>query len=193
MTEICSSIFDAQTFQGWIQTGNWAIREDAIIWNGKPGQESVWSERDYGSFRLFLTMRLTEIVTPDSSHEAVLIWGKRPPAGVFGSAGFLSVIPPDGWLWSYKTNSLIETDFQGKDSPDPTQWHRVEIVANIKTGHILMAVNGVKMLEHTYKGNLSDLVPGPIGLQQHHDGVPAFKEIYMEENPAQDVLVSIKP
>jgi hypothetical protein len=68
-------------------------------------------------------------------------------------------------------------------------WHKSEILANARTGEVIMAVNGVQVL--IYK-NMTGLKKGPIGLQIHNGSSEVqYRELYLEENPTDLRLLTV--
>jgi hypothetical protein len=187
-------LFDGkkETIKNWIHNKNWHIEDGAISWKSGAGKDAVWSAGDYGSFRLFIDMRIIEIISLTSSHLAVLLWGPRKETGDFSSRGFISVIPPIGWMWDYKTDASLTPRFQNPENNRFAEWNEVEILACLETGTIQMGVNGVYVMRWE-SGGRKDLEPGPIGLQMHWDGKPQYKNIWIETNPEdRENLVSVE-
>ncbi|MBR2223621.1 MAG: DUF1080 domain-containing protein [Christensenellaceae bacterium] len=175
-------------------TDSWVIEDGNIRWVGyQGGQESAFTKEDFGSFRLFVTMRITETVTPNSTHLAVMIWGKRPAEGTYGSKGFVSIIPPNTWMWDYRRDCWIYAQKRYEHNLAQEEWHEVEILTDIKRGHIRTAVDGLETIDYFYQHDLRDLVAGPIAFQQHWDGIPEYKDIYIEVDPKDaDKLLTVK-
>lgn len=178
----------------FIHTPSWKLEDGNIKFVGEQGhQESVFTTEDYGSFRLFVTMRITQTVTINSTHLAVMLWGKRKEAGDFGSKGFVSIIPPRTWMWDYRRDEWFYAQKRIENGFLQEDWNEVEILADLKTGTIRTAVNGKETVGFTYEHDLNELVKGPIAFQQHWDGIPEYKDIYIEVEPEHsDRLLSVE-
>ena len=67
----------------------------------------------------------------------------------------------------------------------------------LKTGYIRVAVNGVEILRYHYPfPNERDdiktrIIAGPIGFLRHWLGNSFYKDIYVEENPKEDKLITL--
>jgi hypothetical protein len=188
-------LFGGRNLDAWVYNPSvWSIHGDAIRGTGQAGQ--MFTRADYGSFRLMVTSR---VVLPEfntaSAHLGILFWGDRPAPGTWGPAGALQIQPPHGAMWNYQTNQAVtpirviprqEIPFQYHD------WHTAEIVANLKTATVRMAIDRVEIVRYT------DPKPaawraGPIGLQLHlGTAVMEYKDIQVEADPKEDRLITLK-
>jgi hypothetical protein len=178
-------LFDGTTLTGW--DGNpqiWSVKDGAIDGLSKTGGELIYTKGDYDSFRLTLESRLVSA----TQHLGVCFWGDRSPT--WGYANCVLVIPPSGGMWDYHkgVKSPPHTN-PAKANVAATEWHKSEILANAKTGEVIMAVNGVQVL--IYK-NMSGLKKGPIGLQIHNGSSEVqYRALSIEENPTDLRLLTV--
>jgi hypothetical protein len=180
-------IFDGTSFEGWVYNPNaWTLREGAMVGKVSSGQSQAFTKQDYSNFRLIVWSRMVN----GNDHLGICLWGGRPAAGRYGFERCLLVIPPNGAIWDYLTNT---------DNPKPdyqkgmAEWHKTEILANRMTGRVLVAVNG--KLVHDYQdppGKLSRRQHGPIGVQIHKAGTESeYKDIEIEVDPKSDNLLTV--
>jgi hypothetical protein len=186
-------LFDGKTLHGWeCDTNVWSVRDGALHGTGKYGQ--VFTKDDYANFRLLVTAR---VVTPEintgNGHLGVLFWGDRPAAGTWGTAGALQVQPPHGAMWDYRINKNVNpvrvVPKQGLLYHD---WHTSEILANLRTGAVRMAVDGLEIIQYRHPNPVL-LKKGPIGMQLHSAAsVVEYRDIRIEEDPKEDKLITVK-
>jgi hypothetical protein len=181
-------LFDGRTLDGWVgDTAVWSVKDGAIDGATEKGGFLLYSREDYGSFRLTLTSRLVS----EKNHLGVCFWGERRPDNKYG--GCILVIPPDGGMWDYIINKTPPRDKTLRDPPlDPHQWHRTEILADLATGEVQVAVDGF----HTTRYKDVDparLRKGPIGLQVHAGASQVqYKDLVIEVDPKEKRLLSLK-
>jgi hypothetical protein len=179
-------IFDGTSFENWeYNPGAWTLKDGAMVGKVSGGQSMAFTKKDYSSFRLIVWSRM--VVGND--HLGICLWGGRPAAGKYGFEKCLLVIPPNGAIWDYLTNT---------DNPKPdyqkgmTEWHKTEILANRATGRVQVAVNG--KLVHDYQDPAAKLPKrqdGPIGVQIHKAGTESeYKDIEIEVDPKVDHLLT---
>jgi hypothetical protein len=183
-------IFDGSGWDNWdYDPKAWTIVEGAMHGHITGGQSQAFTKKDYANFRLIVWSRMTK----GNDHLGICIWGGRPGAGKYGFERCLLVIPPNGAIWDYLEN---------KDYPKPDYqkgmevWHRTEILANQKTGKVLVAISG--KLIHEFQDTpdrLAKRKPGPVGMQIHKAGEPEveYKDIEIEVDPPSDKLVTLTP
>lgn len=186
-------IFDGKTLDGWeCDPAVWSVVDGAMHGTGKYGQ--IFTKASYGSFRLLVTSR---VVFPEQNtgngHLGILFWGERPKPGTWGTAGALQVQPPHGAMWDYRTNKNVSPERviprQGLQYHD---WHSSETLANIRTGQVRMAVDGVEIIRYKHPEPML-LTNGPIGMQLHSaSSIVEYKEIRAEADPKEDRLVTVK-
>jgi hypothetical protein len=180
-------LFNGTTLEGW--DGNpkiWSVKDGAIDGLSPTGGQLVYTKGDYDDFRLILESRLVS----KTQHLGVCFWGERSPT--WGYANCILVIPPSGGMWDYHKGIKSPLHMNpAKANVDSSMWHKSEILANAKTGEVRMAVNGILVL--TYK-NMTGLKKGPIGLQIHNGSSEVqYRELYLEENPKDPNLITVKP
>ncbi len=183
----CVRIFDGKTWDGWVSKKGWSITPEGVL-RGEPGGErAVHTTRSYGSFRLFVTSRMNP---RNGDHLGILFWGPAP-SGEEAYKKNIQFQPPHGAMWDYFVNddNIGETRHVRGERIDET-WHLTEILANYNTGTMRAAVNGVELT--TYKSpDHERRWQGPIGMQRHGKGVSEYKEIWIEADPVDDLLISV--
>src|SRR5437764_1499628 len=116
----------------------------------------------------------------------LLMWGGPSPRGAQEAA------TPAGFAGPYKGCAKI---FDGKTfdgwEADPSTWSIVE-------GTMRAAVDGVEITRYTHPdpAERTDpekrIVPGPIGMFRHGGGASEYKDIFVEANPKEDRLLTVK-
>jgi hypothetical protein len=189
------ALFDGKSLDGWeYDPMAWSVVVGAMRGTGKGG--NIWTKSDYGSFRLIVTSRVASPPGDDGqNHLGVLFWGDRPTAGRFGTNNAIQVQPPHGAMWDYhkgKGNIKVQLDATFK-KPRYQDWHVGEILANLETGEVHFANDGVEVMHYKYPDVMA-LKRGPIGMQIHAaSGVFDYKDIYVEAEPKENRLLTIKP
>ena len=183
----CVQIFDGKTWDGWeADPSTWSIADDAM--RGVGGTSRLaYTKADYGSFRLIFTARMNPV---NGDHLGVLFWGDHPTNSakpMIDGAGWLQFMPPFGGMWDYHPpkhhNLPHETLAPG--SKDSTQWCTTEILCNLEKGTVRAAVDGVEISRYTY--------PFPTERTDHENGgASEYKDIYLEKDPKQDRLITVK-
>jgi hypothetical protein len=183
-------IWDGSGWDNWEYDAKaWTIVGGAMHGHLGSGQSQAFTKKDYASFRLIVWSRMTA----GNDHLGICLWGGRPAAGSYGFARCLLVIPPNAAIWDYLDN----TDHPKPDYQKGMEtWHQTEILANQRTGRVLVAVNG--KLIHDYQdppAKLAKRKPGPVGMQIHKAGAPEveYKDISIEVEPASDKLITLVP
>jgi len=170
------------------ESKGWEVKIGAIASTGA-GRGVLYTERDFGRFRLTFTMRH---VSGDPDHQAcVLIFCTRPqpdeiPLDALGGIQFQV---PKGGHWDYRPgHNNAGADFTTIFKPDfdPHQWSRVQIVADASSGTALMSVAqpiDAKLVDVLSFNNAAGKV-GPIALQMHNAGLfDEYKDIAVEIGP----------
>jgi len=67
----------------------------------------------------------------------------------------------------------------------------MEILADISTGTLRVAVNGVEVRRYT-DHDRSRLSKGPIGMQRHGGGGSEYRDIFVEADPTEQRLYTVK-
>jgi len=192
-------IFDGVSFDGWeADPSTWSIVDGAI--KGVGGSSRLcYTKKDYGSFRIIFTSRMDPV---NDDHLGFMFWGDRPtdPARPkVDGAGWLQFAPPIGWMWDYHPpkhhGPKLERIAMG--SKDFTQWSTTEVVCNLEKGTMSAAVDGVELVRyfHPYPAERTDpekrIVAGPVCMMRHGGGTSIYKDIYIEENPREDKLITV--
>lgn len=196
----CVKIFDGKSFEGWeADPSTWSIAEGAM--RGVGGSSRLaYSKADYGSFRLIFTARMNPV---NGDHLGVLFWGDRPTdrsKPKIDNAGWLQFMPPFGGMWDYHPpkhrNLAHQTLAEG--SRDSTRWSTTELLCNLEKGTMRAAVDGVEISRYTHpdprerKDPEKRIIPGPIGMFRHGSGASEYKEIYVEVDPKEDKLLTVR-
>lgn len=192
-------IFDGVNFDGWeADPSTWSIVDTAM--QGMGGSSRLaYTKKDYGSFRLIFTSRMYPV---NGDHLGVMFWANRPTDSSkpeTDGAGWLQFAPPIGWMWDYHPPKGHTPAFQkiAEGSTDFTQWSTTEILCDLNKGTMRAAVNGVELLRYThpYPDERTNpekrIIAGPIAMMRHGAGISIYKEIYVEENPKEDKLITV--
>jgi hypothetical protein len=196
----CVKIFNGKDFAGWeADPSTWSIVDEAM--RGVGGSSRLaYTKADYGSFRLIFTARMNPV---NRDHLGILFWGDRPKdpsKPKIDNAGWIQFMPPHGAMWDYHPpkhrNLPHETLAEG--SRDFTKWCTTELLCNLEKGTVRAAVDGVEIVRYThpYPGERTDpekrIIPGPIGMFRHGSGASEYKAIYVEQNPIEDRLLTVR-
>jgi hypothetical protein len=184
----CQRVFDGQTWDGWEHdAANWTIVNGAMRGFGA-GARAAFTKTDYGSFRLIVTSRMAPV---NQDHLGILFWGPRPEPGSLGFTRNLQVQPPHGAMWDYFENVALQREVLVPGSRDFESWNTTEILANLATGSLRVAVDSREIVHYT-DTNPSRLTKGPIGMQKHGGGGSEYKDIFIEADPTGDRLYTVK-
>jgi hypothetical protein len=127
----------------------------------------------------------------NKDHLGILFWGPRPAGGSLAYAANLQVQPPHGAMWDYFENKALEREVVTPGSRDFESWNTIEILANLETGTLRVAVDGQEIVRYTDK-DPKRLSRGPIGMQRHGAGGSEYKDIFIEADPAENKLYTVK-
>jgi hypothetical protein len=196
----CVQIFNGQNFEGWVaDASTWSIVDGAM--RGVSGSSRLaFTTADYGSFRLIFTARMNPV---NKDHLGVLFWGDRPsdPAKPkIDNAGWIQFMPPHGAMWDYHPpkhhNLPHETLAEG--TRDFTRWTTTELLCNLEKGTMRAAVDGVEIARYAHPTPTERddpekrIIRGPIGMFRHGGGASEYKDIYLEVDPKEDKLLTVK-
>ena len=160
----------------------------------------AYTKADYGSFRLIFTARMNPV---NGDHLGVLFWGDRPKDSSMpkiDNAGWIQLMPPFGGMWDYhppKHHNLPHESL-GEAKRDSTVWTTTELLCNLEKGTMRAAVDGVEIVRYKHADPLqrkkpeTRIIAGPIGMFRHGKGASEYKDIYLEENPKVDRLLTVK-
>ena len=197
----CIRIFNSADFDGWeADPSTWNIVDGAM--RGVGGSSRLaYTKADYGSFRLIFTARMNPV---NGDHLGVLFWGDRPTdpsRPKIDNAGWIQFMPPFAGMWDYhppKHHNLPHETI-AKGSNDSTKWCTTEILCNLEKGTMRAAVDGVEIARYTHptpaerKDPEKRIIAGPIGLFRHGGGASEYKNVYVEVNPKEDSLITVRP
>jgi hypothetical protein len=196
----CKKIFNGKDFEGWeADPSTWSVTDGAM--RGVGGTSRLaYTKADYGSFRLIFTARMNPV---NRDHLGVLFWGDRPadPARPkIDNAGWIQFMPPFGGMWDYHPPKHHDLPHQTLTAGprDSAKWSTTELLCDLEKGAMQAAVDGVETVRYTHPhpGERKDpekrIVPGPIGLFRHGGGASEYREIYVEENPKGDKLLTVR-
>ena len=196
----CTRIFNGKDFKGWIaDRSTWTIVDGAM--RGVGGTSRLaYTKADYGSFRLIFTSRMNPI---NNDHLGVLFWGDRPqdPAKPkIDNAGWLQFMPPHGAMWDYHPpqHRNLPHETLAKGPRDFEKWHVTELLCNLEKGTLHAAVDGVEIVRYRHpqpaerKDPEKRIIAGPIGMFRHGGGASEYKDIYVEADPKEDRLITVK-
>jgi hypothetical protein len=196
----CTKIFNGKDFEGWIaDASTWSIVDGAM--RGVGGTSRLaYTKADYGSFRLIFTSRMNPV---NNDHLGIQFWGGRPqdPAKPkIDNAGWLQFMPPHGAMWNYhppKHSNLPHEDL-AKGPRDFDKWHVTEMLCNMEKGTLRAAVDGVEIVRYQHptpaerKDPEKRIIAGPIGMFRHGGGASEYKDIFVEADPKEDRLITVK-
>jgi Domain of Unknown Function (DUF1080) len=195
----CRPLFDGKNLDQWNQAaaGAWIVKNGAMASTGKAAD--AWTKEDFGSYRIFFSVR--QIM---GNHQpGVLFFGNRngdmPARGLQG----IQVQPPNGYTWDYRPgkNNSGGNLFTKLPHPrlDVKQWSQCEVLVK-DTGELRVACcqltgtapcKGVEQLR--FKDPAAAGKKSPFGIQMHNGGLfDEYKDIYVEPDPTEDDLLSIK-
>ena len=196
----CTKIFNGQNFDGWeADASTWSIVDGAM--HGFAGSSRLaYTKADYGSFRLIFTARMNPV---NRDHLGVLFWGDRPQdpsKPKIDNAGWIQFMPPHGAMWDYHPpkHKNLPHEILAPGSRDFTKWSTTEILCNLEKGTMRAAVDGVEIARYTHPSpnERSDpekrIIAGPIGIFRHGGGASEYRDIYVEENPKEDRLITVR-
>lgn len=196
----CEKIFDGASFDGWeASPSTWSIVDRAMRGEGGTSR-AAYTKKDYGNVRLIVTSRMNPV---NRDHLGILFWGNHPDdpdKPQIDLAGWLQFMPPHGAMWDYhppKHHNLKHETLQ-PGSRDFTTWHTTELLLNLDKGTMRAAVNGVETTRyaHPTPAERSDpntrIIAGPIGMMRHGKGASEYRDIYVEDNPPEDTLYTVR-
>jgi hypothetical protein len=109
-------------------------------------------------------------------------------------------MPPHGAMWDYHPpmHHNLPHETLAKGPRDFTSWHTTEMLCNLEKGTLRAAVDGIEIARyaHAHPSERKDpekrIVAGPIGMFRHGGGASEYKDIFVEENPKADKLITVK-
>jgi hypothetical protein len=208
----CRPLFDGKTLTGWRmeKPDSFTVKNGAIASTG-PGSH-LWTGEDWLDYRLFFTVRQVGFEPGKGHRPSVTFLGKQPdpaaakfPRGLFG----VQLQPPHGGAWDYrqtgkggdpKANPQFYTRPEPRPQFDDKKWHRCEVLVKGSTGSFKAAcceIEGQSDCKAVEVLAFSDPAlagtKGPFCIQIHNAGLyDEFKDIYVEDKPASDQLLTLK-
>ena len=196
----CAKIFNGISFDGWVaDPSTWSIVDGAM--RGVGGASRLaYTKASYGSFRLIFTARMNPV---NGDHLGVLFWGDRPtdPSDPkIDNAGWIQFMPPFGGMWDYHPPKHHNLPHQtlAPGSKDSAKWSTTELLCNLEKGTMRAAVDGVEIVRYTHSAAAERVNPekgiiaGPIGMFRHGGGASEYKDIYLEANPREERLITVR-
>jgi hypothetical protein len=203
----CKNLFDGKTTMGWTSwgktgggigpvMGTWDVQNAALHSTGTI-RDVLATNGNYNNFRLIFSIKHM-----DGGHQpCIVIWGRNPPPN--DAMGGIQIQAPHTNMWDYRPgqNKNIGGTKVGTVAINDAQWAQCEVLAKGTTGSFRMACcqqdatgdkpcKGVEILKFSVAGAGNN---GPISLQAHNGGVhDMYKNIYVEENPTVDDLLTTK-
>jgi hypothetical protein len=197
----CRALFDGKNLDQWNQAaaGAWIIKDGAMASTGKAAD--AWTKEDFGNYRIFFSVRQIS-----GNHQPGTLYfgnrnGDKPARGLAG----IQVQPPNGYTWDYRPgkNNSGGGLFMRLPSPkwNVKEWSQCEVLVK-NTGELRVACcqlpatgagscKGVEQLR--FKDAAAAGKNSPFGIQMHNGGLfDEYKDIYVEPDPTEDDLLSIK-
>jgi hypothetical protein len=197
----CVKIFNGTTFDGWeAAPATWKIVAGGAMHGEGGTSRAAYTKADYGNVRLIFSTQMNPV---NGDHLGVLFWGNRPtnPAmPTVDNAGWLQYMPNYAGMWSYhppKDKGLPAMKV-GMNPTSWTTWHTVELLLNLDKGTVRAAADGVEVMKYTWTNPtertdpLTRIIPGPICMMKHGGGGSEYKDIWVESNPTEDKLYTVK-
>jgi hypothetical protein len=208
----CKAVFDGKSLDGWKmeKPESFVVKNGAIASTG-PGSH-LWTTEDWLDYRLFFTIRQVGADPGRGHRPSVTFLGKQPdpaapkfPRGLFG----VQLQPPHGGAWDYrhsgqdgdpKKNPTLYTRPDPRPKFDDKKWHRCEVLVKGSTGSFKAACCEIegqadcKAIEVlAFQDPALAGTKGPFCIQIHNSGLyDEYKDVYVEENPASDELLTMK-
>lgn len=196
----CVRIFTGTNFDGWeAGGGSWKIVEGAMLGMGGTSR-AAYTKKDYGNVRLIVTSKLDPA---NGDHLGILFWGNRPMdpnKPQIDNAGWVQWMPPFGGMWSYHPpmhHGLTAMKLAPSPSPSGT-WHTSELLLNLDKGTLRVAVNGIETTRYTHQwptereDPTKRIIRGPLAMMKHGRGGSHYKDIWVEDEPTEDKLYTLK-
>jgi len=192
-----TKIFNGTTLDGWEQrpANSWEVKEGVMASKGS-GRGYINTKADYGDYRLIFSLRQVS-----GDHQpCILIYGTRPPPN--DALGAIQVQPPNGYTWDYRPghNTSGAALFTKYPHPklDAKKWNQCEVLVKasgtFRFGCCELTGNGPCKATESLKFNDPTAGrKGPIAWQMHNGGIhDEYKDVYVEENPKVDDLITTK-
>jgi hypothetical protein len=205
-----TSLFNGRDLSGWKvpegDNGHWKVLDGIIDYDAESeskGDKSLWSEREFGNFVLWLDWRIKEtpyinpnvpIIRPDGSHKRdaegkeIKISVPDSDSGVFLRGDGKSQV--NIWCWpigsgevyGYRTDGSMSPEVRAGVTPKTRadkplgQWNR--FIITMRGDRLTVVLNGQTVID---QAQLPGVAPrGPIALQHHGDPLE-FANLYIKE------------
>jgi hypothetical protein len=197
----CVKIFNGMNFDGWeASSSTWSIQPGGVMRGIGGTSRAAYTKADYGNVRLIVTSRMNPV---NGDHLGILFWGDRPTdpeRPKIDNAGWVQWMPPFGGMWSYHPpmHHGLRAMKVGTAMASNTEWHTSELLLNLDKGTLRAAVNGVEISRYTHEWPTERVDPtkriirGPLAMFRHGRGGSEYKDIYVEDEPTEDVLYTVK-
>ena len=194
-------LFDGKNLDQWVQgaAGAWIIKDGAMASTGKA--TDTWTKEDFGNYRIFFSVRQIS-----GNHQPGTLYfgnrnGDKPARGLAG----IQVQPPNGYTWDYrpgKNNAggglfmRAAAAQAGREGVEPVRGAGEEH-RRVARGLLPAARDRRWLLQGgratALQGSATAGKKSPFGIQMHNGGLfDEYKDIYVEPDPTEDDLLSIK-
>jgi len=185
-------LFDGRSLRGWSgDKARWTIGDGAISGRSDPsGAAALVSDDRFGSFRLTFSVR----VGP-GGEGSVCFWGRRPSeARAWSCPGLAFTFPTPGGWDGRSGKSLTWKSVHSNPVKDGDAWIDVEILADMHTGRVRMAENGIEVLDYV-DPEPTRLGAGPLSFQTAASAGPPrqiqIKNVLVDTAPRTGVLLTV--
>jgi hypothetical protein len=197
----CMRVFDGKTFEGWeASPSTWKIVDGTSMQGTGGTSRAAYTKKDYGSFRLVVTARMNP---KNGDHLGVLFWGNHPMdpnKPQIDNAGWIQWMPPGVGMWDYHPpdDRGISATRLAPAPKDIEMWHTSEVLCMIDTGLVWSAVDGVETTKYNWPhpmermDPLTRIIPGPVAMMRHGGGTSEYKDIFIEDEPTEIKLYTLK-
>jgi hypothetical protein len=164
------------------------IARDGVLASTGAGRGVIYTNKDYGSYRLVFQVRQTA----GNHFPGVLLFCQRPPAGEPGldALGGIQFAVPSAGHWDYRPGINRSGDHFRRALRvkfNLQEWAQVEILVDGKTGKARMAIAqpvGTRGIELLGFHDPAAAREGPIALQMHNAQLfDEYKDIRIETDP----------
>jgi len=185
-------LFDGKSLRGWSgDSGQWVVRDGAIVGRPATNRAAVLASDDrFGTFRMTFSARI-----PSGGDGALCVWGLRPTQGGGSPCRGVAFTFPTAGGWNGRSGtSLIWKSVHASPVKDPAAWIDFEILADVRTGHVRIAENGVEVLDYV-DPEPARLTAGPLSFQLAEAAGPPreieIKDVLADAAPRTGVLLTV--
>jgi hypothetical protein len=196
----CVKIFTGTSWDGWeAAPSTWSLVGGAMRGIGGTSR-AAYTKADYGNVRLIVTSRINP---QNGDHLGILFWGNRPMdpnRPQIDNAGWVQWMPPFGGMWSYHPpmHHGLRAMKIATSPAKATEWHTSELLLNLDKGTLRVAVNGLETTRYTHEwptertDPTKRIIKGPLAMMRHGGGGSEYKDIWVEADPTEDKLYTVK-